>query len=76
MGSLTTAPSCLTFRNMSIRIHITEAAAERMADQMVMRRLANDAEYQAANDSDAQQEREDEISVEVWGELEDRYEIL
>lgn len=55
--------------------HITEAAAERIADQMIWRRLAADSAYQNAMDANAQYTREEQISMEVWSELEQTYVI-
>ncbi len=59
----------------SIKIHISEADAERLADRMVWTRLKHSSAYTTAENGDAQSEAEDAIEREVWAELESSYEI-
>jgi hypothetical protein len=60
---------------MSVRVTITEAQAEIIADIAIIRRLDTDCAYNHAEDDESQQEREDEIGRQVWKNIEDRYEI-
>jgi hypothetical protein len=48
---------------------MTEATMEKLADQIVWRRLATDSAYRHAENAEAQQAREDEISERVWADL-------
>jgi hypothetical protein len=54
---------------------ITQAEAERMADKMLWKRLATDSAYQNAMDANAQYSREERIGIEIWADIEDRYEV-
>ncbi len=54
---------------------ITEAAAERIVDNAVWKRLATDARYRHAQNAEEQAAREDEITAEVWREIERKYDI-
>jgi hypothetical protein len=54
---------------------ITEARAEAMADRLVWKRLATDSAYRNAENAEAQADREERISEEVWNDLQARYTI-
>lgn len=56
-----------------MKTHISEAHAERLADQRVMTLLARDSAYQNAENAEEQAEREDEITYQVWCEIENTY---
>jgi hypothetical protein len=58
-----------------LRIHLTEAQAEQMADRIIMTLLNTDRAYNHAEDAETQAEREDEIGISVWKSLEEKYEI-
>lgn len=58
------------------RTTISETEAERMADAMVIRALARDRAYNHAETAEIQAAREDEISEQVWRDLESRYRIV
>ncbi len=58
-----------------MKITITEARAEQLADLMIWRRLDTDRLYNNAKDAETQSDREDVISAGVWRELESKYNI-
>lgn len=57
------------------RTRITEAEAERLADRWVWKRLVTDSAYLNAEDHDSASSREEQIGIEVWAELEEKYQI-
>ena len=62
-------------KGKQVRMHITEAQAERIADDKVWRRLVTDARYIHAQSGEEQAARQDEVEAEVWAEVERRYAI-
>jgi hypothetical protein len=54
---------------------ISRAAAERLADGMVWKRLATGPRVPAAENARAQAAREEEIERAVWRHIEDRYDV-
>ncbi len=59
-----------------MKITISEAEAERIADRTVQRRCEQSAAYRHAENADEQAQAEDVIEQNVWKELEAKYNIV
>jgi hypothetical protein len=55
---------------------LSDADAEAMCDRIVQRRLATDSAYRNAEDAESQATREQDITDEVWADIEARYELM
>lgn len=59
-----------------MKITISEAEAERMADRMVQRRCEQPGPYRDAENAEEQSQAEGMIEQKVWKELEAKYNIV